>query len=254
MNEYSFNESLLVSNFFRFLRKNNGTMIDVGAHVGSSLLHFAQLGWRILAFEAEKSNYQELCENVGQFPNVECVNSLVSDISGNRKLYISSKHWGIHSIQPFHKTHTKSVNVKSVTLSQVVKERSLKHINFLKIDVEGADFLVIKGFDFKKDLPDIVMCEFMDERTVPHFKYSHRDVVEYMKEFGYSCYIFEWSKIVGGYGEKGIVKQSTKFVNFYPYSNGHNPNWGNLIFVRKPLYLIFGMYTKNYIKRNFKRG
>src|SRR3990172_9709865 len=133
MNKYSFNESDLISKFFRFLHMYNGTMIDVGAHVGSSLMPFAQLGWNILAFEAEENNYQELCGNTKQFSNVNCINTLVSDINGSREFYISSKHWGIHSIKPFDATHTKSVNIKSITLAKSVNDHNIKHVHYLKI-------------------------------------------------------------------------------------------------------------------------
>lgn len=249
MDNYSFNESNLISGYFNYLHLHNGTMIDVGAHVGSSLLPFARLGWRVLAFEAEENNFKELGINTKPFAKVEIINNLVSDIDGERKFYISPKHWGIHSIKPFHKTHTQSITLNSVTLERAIRENEIGHVNFLKIDVEGADFLVIKGFNFKNDSPDIVICEFMDDRTVPYFQYSYHDVVKYMKSFGYSCYVFEWSKIVGGYGEKGIPKQSTKFLDFYPYSKNHNPNWGNIVFIKKPMYWFFGIYVRHYIKK-----
>lgn len=250
MDAYSFNETSLISSFFQFLHIKNGTMLDIGGHIGSSVMSFAPLGWNIFTFEAQEDNYKELSLNTKRFSNVKCVKTLVSDINGSRKFYVSSKHWGIHSIKPFHETHTQSVNLHSITLSKFVVDNNIKHVDFLKIDVEGADYLVIKGFDFKKDSPTLVMCEFMDIRTIPYFDYSASDVVNYMKNLGYSCFVFEWSEIVGGYGEKGVIKQSTKFEKFYPYSKEHNPNWGNMLFIKKPLYWLFEVYTKNYIKKH----
>jgi len=181
MDNFSFNESYLLFHFFNFLRVYKGTMIDVGAHVGSSLMSFANLGWEVLAFEAEDANYKELCLNTKHLKNVKCVNTIISEINGPRKFYISTKHWGIHSIKPFHKTHTKSIILNSTTLAKSLSENKINHVNFLKIDVEGADYLVLKGFDFKTDSPDIVICEFMDERTVPYFNYSYHDIVRYEK-------------------------------------------------------------------------
>ena len=82
------------------------TLIDVGAHIGSSAMPFAQKGWRVVAFEPEPTNYQQLCNNLRNFNKVTCIPKAVSEISGQQvPFYVSPEHWGIHSFKPFHPTH-----------------------------------------------------------------------------------------------------------------------------------------------------
>jgi len=75
-----------------------------------------------------------------------------------------------------------------------------------------------------------------------------------MKKYGYSCYVFAWTKIVGGYGEKGVSKQSTEFKEFYKYNIKKDPVWGNLVFTKKPMNWLFEIYTKHFIKKYLKKS
>ncbi|MFH0902002.1 MAG: hypothetical protein V2A73_15335, partial [Pseudomonadota bacterium] len=71
---------------FRALRtkrsETNRTMVDVGAHYGSSCEQFARSGWRVFAFEPDAANRLVLQDRVGRLPNVEIVPLAVSDRDG----------------------------------------------------------------------------------------------------------------------------------------------------------------------------
>ena len=224
------------------------TLVDVGAHTGGFARPFAKRGWRIIAFEPEPANYQELCANLKDSPNVTCIAKAVSDVSGQRvPFYVSSDHWGIHSLKPFHPTHRPNLMVDAVRLDETLANMQVDQVTVLKVDIEGADFLALKSFDFTSFQPEVVMCEFMDERSQPNFGYAHHDMAAYMIDLGYATFVSEWAPIVE-YGRKGVATAPHRFLQCVLYPLDHDPAWGNLIFVPKARAAQFGRTLSAYFE------
>lgn len=227
-------------------RGKDKIMIDVGAHIGSSSLPFARQGWRIYCFEPEPNNYAELFENMKNFPKITCIQMAVSNIDQeDTSFYVSQEHWGIHSLRPFHPSHKQTMSVKTIRLDTVLGSEKIPFLDFLKIDVEGADFLVLQGMDWNNYCPSMILVEFMDSRTVKNFGYSFHDMVEYMKQHGYDCIVFEYDKICE-YGRKGVKTKESKLIDIYDYNKNTNPDWGNLIFFQED--------DRTYLQKAIKRA
>ena len=206
-------------------------LIDVGAHIGGFSKPFAEKGWQVLAFEPEPENFQELKSALQPFSQAICIPKAVSDRAQKSvPFHLSKEHWGIHSLAPFHSTHTVTINVETVTLNEVLQNYNINKTNLVKIDTEGADYFVLKGLDLETYKPSVVMCEFMDGRTVPHFGYNHHQMVFHMKEHGYTSFVSEWAPFET-YGIKGSKNNPHRFIQCVPYPLDHDPAWGNLIFV-----------------------
>ena len=228
----NFSEVALLQRF-GFISDEDNQLVDVGAHIGTFSIPFAAKGWKVVAFEPELENYQALCTNTRSFPKVTCIQKAVSDVAEKDVLfYVSPEHFGIHSLKPFHATHNPSMRVETVRLDKYLEGMGVNEVTVLKIDVEGADFLVLKSFDFDKMKPPIVVCEFMDERSHPNYGYTHHDMSSYMSERGYKTYVAEWAPIVE-YGRKGVATPPHRFLRCDRYPLDHQPAWGNLIFVRE---------------------
>ncbi len=210
---------------------SNPVLIDVGAHHGGVSTAFAVKGWRVISFEPEKRNWSALLRNTSAFPKVTCINKAVTQTSDEMvPFYVSEKHFGIHSLKPFHATHRLAYEVGTITLDDALEGMNITDVTCLKIDTEGADFLALKGLDIDKYRPELVMLEFMDERSLEHFSYNHHDVVAHMKALGYGAYISEWAPIEE-YAQEGMSCEPHKWLRCVPYPLGHEPAWGNLIFV-----------------------
>ena len=54
---------------------------------------------------------------------------------------------------------TKVIKVNTRKISSICDEQNLSHINYLSIDVEGAEFEVIKSIDFNKVFIDVIGFE-----------------------------------------------------------------------------------------------
>ena len=221
--------ALLLKLNYPLNRKN--TVVDVGAHTGFFAKPFAKRGWQVIAFEPEPNNYKEFCCNLQSFPDVVCIKKAVFDTSADRvPFYVSSEHWGIHSLKPFHSTHRLEGTVETVRLDEVLAQSQIDHVTILKIDIEGADFMALRSFDFSRFQPEVVICEYMDERSEPNFGFTHHDMAAYMAHLGYVTFVSEYAPIVE-YGRKGIATAPHKFLRCERYPLDSNPAWGNLIFV-----------------------
>ena len=210
--------------------RHKQALVDVGAQTGGFAKPFAMRGWRVIAFEPEPTSYHDLCDHFEDFANVTCIEKAVSNISKHQvPFYVSDEHWGIHSLKPFHPTHRPTLRVDTVRLDDVLADMQLDGVTVLKIDTEGADYLALESFDFSRFQPEVVMCEFMDERSQENFGYTHHDMVADMDGLGYATFVSEWAPIVE-YGRKGVPVSHT-FLQCVPYPLDHDPAWGNLFFV-----------------------
>jgi hypothetical protein len=73
---------------------------------------------------------------------------------------------------------TEVIKVKTKKLETILDENNIKHINYLSIDVEGAEFEVIKSINFNKVFIDVIGFEnnYYDA-SIP--------IVEYLKNKGF---------------------------------------------------------------------
>jgi FkbM family methyltransferase len=132
--------------------------VDIGAHDGIELsntyLLEKQFDWSGLCIEANPYTFQKLKENR---PNSVCLNKLVFNTSGEKVEFNIAKdpmYSGISKLIVRH-THTLNDGEKVVldteTLSNILSENnSPMLIDYMTIDVEGAELQVLKSIDFVK--------------------------------------------------------------------------------------------------------
>ncbi|WP_371504447.1 FkbM family methyltransferase [Nitrosopumilus adriaticus] len=125
-------------------------VIDVGANIGYYTLIFAQLvgnTGKVIAFEPETKNFEILKKNIAinNLSNVILEQKIVSNTKGKTKLFLADSGIVGHHTNPT-KHNTDFIEVDSITLDDYLDENNLsKKINFLKIDVEGAEIKVLDG-------------------------------------------------------------------------------------------------------------
>jgi len=221
-------------------------LVDVGAHIGTVSYQFAKSGWRVVAFEPEPYNHQKLTTLLGDFDNVTIIQKAISNEAGAVEFYVSSEHYGIHSLKPFHETHTSSITVESTRVDTVLRDLQIEQAGYLKIDIEGADLLALQSFDFDSIKPQVIMVEFMDERSQKNFGYGYRDMVEYLEQHGYKAWVSEWAAIES-YGVEGEAGSTHRFIHCTAYPVDSDPAWGNLIFVPEDDADLFQSVLQSYL-------
>jgi len=150
------------------------TVIDVGANVGD--WSFAAMKYlpdaTVHAFEIAPATSAKLVANAGEAGDRLIVNACgLGDVDGEITLYYtpesdtasSTVSFAMDIARPNHGvTRVEEIKVPIITGDAYVSEHGLTHIDFLKIDVEGAELSVLNGFAdaFERRAIDIVQFEY----------------------------------------------------------------------------------------------
>lgn len=205
-------------------------MIDVGAHFGYALAPFLGKGWEIFAFEPDEQNRQKLLQRLANHPygsNVKLDTRAVSDKSQQGlTFYRSAESTGVSGLSAFLSSHTAAQTVDTVTLTEVLANENIDAVDFLKIDTEGHDLFVLKGFPWERFKPTVIECEFEDSKTVP-LGYTFHDLANYLVDKGYTVYVSEWHPIIR-YG----IRHDWRQLSRYPCELADEKGWGNLLAFR----------------------
>ena len=216
--------------FARYRFRRGGAFIDVGANYGAFLNTFARRGVDVVAFEPHPELFARLQQKYHGQQHVRIVQRAIADETGILPFYTSEEHPGIHSLAAFHPTHKPTVEVEVSSLDTELSRLGIWSIAALKIDTEGADILALRGFDFARRRPELVMVEFMDDRSLEHFGYTHHDMAALMADHGYETWVSEWTP-VAEYGRPGVAT-SHRWLGFTTYQPSGTPACGNLLFVQ----------------------
>lgn len=204
-------------------------MFDVGAHIGSSLRPFVADGWRVVAFEPDPINRAELIRRHGKRTNLTIDPRALSDRCEDSVPFFGSHvSTGISSLLAFHPSHEARATVTTTTLERVVSELRIDRIGLLKTDVEGYDLIVLRGGAWDRMLPEIVVCEFEDAKTL-QLGYDHRELAEFLVERGYQVLVSEWYPVV----RYGAAHRWRRLVR-WPCALTDTRAFGNLIACRDP--------------------
>lgn len=148
--------------------KAGNVFLDIGANVGYYTLLAAEIvgeGGRVHAFEPIPSNCATLREMVAEnrLINVEINQVAVSDgCEETTTLYLreGADSSGLASIARSPTAKNLPISVSTTSLDNYVREKGVKHISLIKLDIEGAEPLAVRGGTAllaSADAPDIVM-------------------------------------------------------------------------------------------------
>lgn len=199
-------------------------LVDVGAATGTSIMKFATSNWRIFAFEPDKKNRAVLESVFNKYPNVIIDPRAVTEKTiGEMEFYTSEISLGISSLSAFHPSHVGAYKVDTIGLRDYLKEFDLEKIELLKIDTEGYDYFVLKGFPWENYIPEVIICEFEDKKTKP-LGYTWQDLADFLVEKGYRIIISEFYPIK----EYGGDYHWRRFIE-YPNLELGEHSWGNML-------------------------
>ena len=143
-----------------FTPKEGDIVVDIGAHMGRyTIIGAKRVGaqGKVVAIEAHPGNFEMLNRNIklNQLTNVIPLNYAVYSKETKIKLYLPDEESGYtmhHSIMSNYvftkykdKTEDKFVEVSANTLDYFLQLEGITDVNWIKIDVEGAEFEVLKG-------------------------------------------------------------------------------------------------------------
>ena len=167
----------------------NGFFIDIGAHDGVTInntLYFEKYNnWSGINIEPIKKVYDKLVVNRPNSININCA---ISNNDGTAEFLSNDGYTEMLSglkdnFDPRHLERlqkennqmgstTQTITVITKKLETICDEYNIIHINYLSIDVEGAEFEVIKSINFDKIFIDIIEFENnYDDTSGPIIQY-----------------------------------------------------------------------------------
>lgn len=222
-------ETAVVAGLLGERRGAGHVMVDVGAHGGSSAVHFARLGWTVHCFEPHPGVRAALAARFAKNKRLRVDPRAVGDAPATDvPLYESPESTGITSLRPFHPSHRATVKVEVTTIAEVARELDLSKVDFLKIDVEGLDLAVLRGVPWGDLLPDVIECEFEDAKTLAQ-GHAWRDIGVFLRDQGYAVYVSEWHPVIR-YGTRHDWRRVAPFGEDLDV---HPAGWGNFVAFRR---------------------
>lgn len=184
----------------------NPHIVDVGAHIGLSVLYFKQLypTASIKAVEPIPENLLLLKENIfwNNLKDVEVIPAAVSDETGDQEFFMdsTSDHWystaGVFRGAWSGVQSSKSVDVPIVTLDSLITQ----HVDLLKMDIEGLEQKVLTKSAEALSKVDRI---FMEYHPVP--EQNLESLTTWLQEQGYKVRIERKGKRIQSEDAYGLI-------------------------------------------------
>lgn len=183
--------------YLEYLREGM-TVFDVGANVGELTLLFSRFsgsGGRVHAFEASSAAFKRLetvCRAAGR-RNVSLNHLALAEKKGAIKLHVYADEFLSFNSQAARPLKSYGLNLepvaieetKATTVDDYCAENGIERIDLLKIDVEGAEFQVMRGARrmLASKLVDCLTFEF--GQTTFDMGNRAEDIEIFLKEMNY---------------------------------------------------------------------
>lgn len=189
LNAYEKKETTFVENIL----EDDDVFFDVGSNVGYYTLIAANKIKRgkVYAFEMEPGNYKAILENLAlnALENVQVTNCAVSDTPGKITFAkATNDNKGIHSLFHLEGYSVGSGEADAITLDDFVRDNAITKVSKVKIDVEGAELLVLRGMKN-------ILTQFSPEMLVEINAFTLKsagvklaEVYDFLAGFGYAPY------------------------------------------------------------------
>lgn len=183
----------------RKLLHKGDIFFDVGAHLGWYTLNASQVVGRkgkVYAFEPNPSVASWLGENcqLNNLKNVSIIKAPVADSVAAVDFWVGESD-ALGSLSKANAIRgstreAKKIKIISTTLDSFIKQRRIRKVKIIKIDVEGADLLVIKGGKnfLKRQAPYLIVEVF--GLTWEKDRDRDKDIFSYLSRLGYKAYEF----------------------------------------------------------------
>ena len=176
----------------KYIPKKNSQIIDIGANIGQTSLYIAQhlrdYNCEIYAFEPFPSTFKKLTQNINdnEFKNIKLFNQAVGNSNSEINM-VEACETNSGSYRNFSSNDSSEKSktlVKQIKLDQQIE--SFNFVNFIKIDVEGYEFEVLKGAEeIIKKMKPLLFVE-LNDTNLKNQNSSAIEVLNFIKQLGYN--------------------------------------------------------------------
>mgnify|MGYP001039418442 CR=1 FL=1 len=174
---------------YEFKIKEKDVVIDIGAHIGYFSIYSSinAKDGKIFAFEPHNKSFEVLKKNleINQIENVIPQNLGVTKKSGIGSLYLKKDFAIGNSIYKNTDSDLK-IEIKTISLQDIIKNNDLQRINILKLDCEGAEYQILLNLD-NQTLQKIDKIVSEMHPKIENFKI--KDVEDFLTKHGFNVKI-----------------------------------------------------------------
>jgi FkbM family methyltransferase len=149
-------QELFVNKIYKFdSKKENPVILDFGANIGLSIIYFKSLypSSTVIAYEADPNIFQSLTRNVGDLPGVILHNKAIWNENTTLSFHSEGADGGCIGTQG----EKGLINVDAVNVVDVLDS---SNADFIKMDIEGAESIVLPACKGKLDKAQHIFCEY----------------------------------------------------------------------------------------------
>jgi FkbM family methyltransferase len=178
-------------------------MVDVGGAVNLQPHHHKLIGNTLFyIFEPDERSYNDLVNTVNRYSHpgdFQYINTALSGTDGKRTLYLSNVPTGssilkLNPDQPLISKNSpyffpmREIEIETFKLETVLNKHNIKYFDAIKLDVQGAEFEIIKGIDDKRlDEVNVIELEIgLHEIYLNQAQFC--EVLSFMTDKGFSLF------------------------------------------------------------------
>lgn len=228
--EYTFKNGVYEQDNLRFiidLIREGTHYIDIGANVGLMSIPILKKFERVQVISVEANeltfNYlKKTFEQCSARDRWQLINAAVSDSAGQEvELFVSSaNNSAFASIRDTNRVSFSNVTkVRTVSIDDIWSKGNRFDVSFVKIDIEGADLLALKGgASCIRNCRPSILIEW-NQLNIKPFGFNNDDLIAWLKDFGYSCYAIPSLNRIETSNELRLNCLSTENLLLLPVTN-----------------------------------
>ena len=172
--------------------KSGDTVLDIGSNVGEVLMNISKIVGNkgmVHGFEPDFENYKRLSKNLSlnEFENIKVNNIGLSYENGFGTSEINNiRNKGMNSISQVMEDDKNEHSFEILTLDNYINKTNISSLDFIKIDVEGYEFNVLKGAEsaLKKYKPTLFIE--LDDNNLKKTNHTASELVSLLEDYNYS--------------------------------------------------------------------
>ena len=180
-----------------YLPKEGDIVIDVGAGVGEETMILSKLvgaTGKVFSVEAHPLTFQVLALNKqkNNLNNVVLINKAISDVSG--PLFIQNAENSLANKVTSGNESNGNFMVDALTFDELIDTYKIEKVDFVKVNIEGAEQLLIKGLNknLTKVLRLAISChDFRYELEGDEFFKTKEIIMKFFNQHSYSIRLRE---------------------------------------------------------------
>lgn len=137
--------------------------LDIGANIGLFSHYASKFSKKVYSVEPSEQHVEEMTQMMryNDIRNMTVIQKAVSHQNGYANFY-HNNNTTMFSLKEEVKGNEDTEKVETITLKKLFDDYDIKHVDLLKIDIEGSEPEVFgsESFDQVKDKIDLIMGEF----------------------------------------------------------------------------------------------